>query len=196
MTSNIKIEILKSSKQYFVNRLEKSSESFLGYPQVFFTNSKKISIIFTIFFVNRSSSKNSSIKLPLNKYPSMTLMLSSVDMKNWDILGIVKTLAADKAPWSYDIPIRMLNLSHKSIFSKCSFWQLWISWIISAPIEREITFQFGQNLISRLVKKCRQIFLLRICGKINEHLIFNSLLNYYLLSPYQWGFIPGDLFVD
>ena len=42
----------------------------------------------------------------------------------------------------------------------------------------------------------RPVSLLPICGKVFEHLIFNSLFNYFtennLLSPHQSHFIPGD----
>ena len=42
--------------------------------------------------------------------------------------------------------------------------------------------------------------MLPICGKVFQRLIFNSIFNYFIennfLSPYQSGFIPGDLCVE
>ena len=48
----------------------------------------------------------------------------------------------------------------------------------------------------QLVKNCRPISLLPICGKIFEHFIYNKLFHFFqennLISPNQSGFKPGD----
>ena len=52
----------------------------------------------------------------------------------------------------------------------------------------------------QLVKNCRPISLLPICGKIFEHFIYNKLFHFFqennLISPNQSGFKPGDSFTN
>ena len=45
-------------------------------------------------------------------------MLSSIDTKESDILNVLKSLGANKAHGHYDISIRMLKLSQKSILKR------------------------------------------------------------------------------
>ena len=51
----------------------------------------------------------------MDQAPYMTSLLSSVDIKESDILNTLKSLDADKTHGHDDISIRMLKLSQKSI---------------------------------------------------------------------------------
>ena len=51
----------------------------------------------------------------MDRAPYTTLLLSSVEIKESDILNILKSLDANKANGHGDISIRMLKLSQRSI---------------------------------------------------------------------------------
>ena len=125
-------------------------------------------------------------------------MLSSVNIKESDILDILKYLDANKAHGHDNISIRILKLSHKLIlkllkllFENCLRTGIFPDqWKIAniVPIHKK-----GDK---QLLKNYRSVSLLPICGKVFQRIIFNDLFKYFkennLLSPHQSGFIPGD----
>ena len=66
-------------------------------------------------FSKRCSVIDNSSKLPMDQAPYATSLLSSVDIKESDILNILKSLDANKAHGHNDILIRMLKKSQKSL---------------------------------------------------------------------------------
>ena len=110
-----------------------------------FTNWKKIPIItpllinnqlvtnfnkkvnnFNEYFSSHCSLIDNSSRLPTDQAPYVTPLLSSIDIKESDILNILKSLDANKAHGHDEISIRMLKLSQKStlkplklIFENC-----------------------------------------------------------------------------
>ena len=66
-------------------------------------------------FSKRCSVIDNSSKLPMDQAPYATSSLSSVDIKESDILNILKSLDANKAHGHNDISIRMLKKSQKSL---------------------------------------------------------------------------------
>ena len=139
MTNNITTEISNGKKIYFDNLLEKLSDSklnrraYLGILKSF-TNWKKIQIIppllindqlvtnfndrannFDEYFSNQCSVIDNSSKLLTDQAPYTTSLLSSIDVKESNILNILESLDANKAHGHDDVSIRMLKLSQKSI---------------------------------------------------------------------------------
>ena len=127
-------------------------------------------------------------------------MLSSIDIKESDILNILKSLDGNKAHGHDEISIRMLKLSQKStlkplklIFENCLRTTLF-------PDQHYLpcanVIQIHKKVDKQLIENYKPVSLLSICGKIFERLVFNSLFNYFiennLLSPHQSDFIPGD----
>ena len=123
-------------------------------------------------------------------------MLSSIDIKESDILNILKSLDANKAHGHDEISIRMLKLSQKSTLKplQLTFENCLRTTLFPDQPKKQTLFRFTKKLISN--ENYKPVSLLQICGKIFERLIFNSLFNYFiennLLSPHQSDFIPGD----
>ena len=85
--------------------------------------------------------------------------------------------------------------AHQNLFLK-SAWELDY---FQTSGKNQTLFQVTKKVIT-INWNYRPASLLPICGKVSEHLIFNSLFNYFiendLLSSHQSGFIPGDLCVQ
>ena len=79
------------------------------------TNFSKKANNFNEYFSDQCSVIDNSSKLLTDQAPYTTLLLSSIDIKESDILNILKSLDANKAHEHDDISIRMLKLSQKSI---------------------------------------------------------------------------------
>ena len=67
------------------------------------------------FFANQCYLINNNSKLPLNRASFTTSILSSINIKESDILNTLKSLDVNKVHGYDDISIRILKLSHKSI---------------------------------------------------------------------------------
>ena len=82
---------------------------------------------------------------------------------------------------------RPLQIIYKSCLARGKFPQEWKK-VNVVPVHKKNDKQ--------LVKNYCPIALLPICGKIFEHILYNSLLNFLnqndLISPVQSGFKPGD----
>ena len=70
---------------------------------------------FNKYFANQCSVIDNSSKLPTDQAPYTTSLLSSIDIKESDILNILKPLDANKAHGHENISIRILKLFQKSI---------------------------------------------------------------------------------
>ena len=135
----------------------------------------------------------------MHQAPYTTPLLSSVDIKESDILNILKSLDTNKAHGHDDLSIRMLKLFQKSIlkplkiiFENCLRTRLFPDqWKKSKHCSNS-----QKKGDKQLIENYRPVSLLPICGKIFKRLNFNSFFNYFiennLLSPYQSGFNPGD----
>ena len=222
MTNNITTEISNSKKLYLDNLAEKLSDPKLNQKVYWgilksFTNWKKIPIIppllindqlvtnfnekannFNQHFSNQCSVIDNSSKLPMDQAPYATSLLSSIDIKESDILNILKSLDANKAHGHDNISIRMLKLSQKSILKPLKL--IFESWLRTRLFpdqwKKANVVPIHKKGDKQLIENYRPVSLLPICGKVFERLIFNSLFNYFiennLLSPPQSGFIPGD----
>ena len=120
-----------------------------------------------------------------------SVTISLFNIKESDILNILKSLGANKAHGHNDISIRMLKLSHKSnlkplklLFENCLRTGIFpdqLKKINIVPIHKKVD------------KQLRPVTLLPICGKVFERIIFNDLFKFFkennLLSPRKSGFI-------
>ena len=134
----------------------------------------------------------------MDQAPYTTSLLSSIDIKESDILNIVKSLDANKAHGHDDISIRMLKLSQKSILNplKLIFENYLRTRLFPDQWKKANVVPIHKKGDKQLIENYRPASLLPICGKVFERLIFSSWFNYFteshLLSPHQSGFIPGD----
>ena len=153
---------------------------------------------FNQYFSNQCSVIDNSSKLTMDQAPYTTSLLSSVDIKESDILNILKSLDANKAHEHDNISIRMLKLSQKSILKplKLIFENCLRTRLFPDQWKKANVVPIHKKGDKQLIENYRPVSLLPICGKVFEHLIFNRLFNYFiennLLSPHQSGFIPGD----
>ena len=165
------------------------------------TNFNKKANNFNKYFSNQCSVIDNSSKLPTDQAPYTTSLLSSIDIKESDILNILKSLDANKAHGHDDISIRMLKLSQKSILKplKLIFENCLRTRLFPDQWKKANLVPIHEKGDKQLIENYRPVSLFPICGKIFERHIFNSLFNYLiennLLSPHQSGFIPGDSFV-
>ena len=147
----------------------------------------------------------SSISTPIN-YPSYLIFFFSyrTDSKSFhvtenDILAIIKTLDPNKAHGCDNISIKMIKICSQSLIlplkiifehslKKGKFPKIWKKANV-VPVHKKED--------KMLVKNYRPISLLPIFGKMFERVIYNSLFNYFqsniLFTPFQSGFLPGDL---
>ena len=130
--------------------------------------------------------------------PYMTSFLSSIDIKESDILNMVKSLDANKAHGHDDISVRMLKLSQKSILKplKLIFENCLRTSLFPDQLKQAKVVPIYKKGDKQLTENYRPVSLLPICDKVFERRIFNSLFNYFiennLLSPHLQGFIPGN----
>ena len=200
MTNNITTEISNSKKIYFDNLAERLSDPKLNWKACWgilksFTNWKKMPIIppllindqlvtnfdeknnsFDEYYSNQCSITDNSNKLPMDQGPYTTSLLTSLDIKESDILNIQKSLDANKADGHGDISFRMLKLSQKSIlkplkriFENCLRTRLFPNqWkkVSVVPIHKK-----GDK---QLIEDYRPVSLLQMCVKVFERLIFTG----------------------
>ena len=129
MTNNITTEISNSKKIYFDNLAKRLSDPKLNWKAYWgilksFTNWKKIPIIspllindqlvtnfsekncsFDEYYSNQCSITDNSSRLPMDQAPYTTSLLTSLDIKESDILNIQKSLDANKADGHGDIQL-------------------------------------------------------------------------------------------
>ena len=202
MTTNIATEISNSRKNYFDNLAEKLCDPKLNrnaYWSILksFTNWKKVPIIppllindhfvtnfnekanhFNDFFVNQCSLINNHSKLPLNRDSITTSLLSSVNIKESDILNILKSLDANKGHKHDDISIRVLKLSHKSILKPLKLYLKTVCKFgcFQTIGKKQKLFQFTKKMISYSLKIIGQL----PCCQFAEKYLSVSFLMIYL----------------
>ena len=166
-----------------------------------FTNWKKIPIIlplhiydqivtnfnekannFNKYFSNQCSVIDNSSKLPTDQTPYTASLLSSIDIKDSDILNILKSLDASKAHGHDDISIRMLKLSQKSILKplKLIFENCLRTRLFPDQWKKANLVPIHEKGDMQLIENYRPVSLFLICDKIFERHIFNSLFNYLI----------------
>ena len=214
--------IIKSRKDYYMNLGSKLNDPLLAkksYWSIVKTlfNGKKIPVIPPIYsdnqvvtdfktkanifndhFSNQCSVIPNNSTLPSNYLPLTNDQLTTLDIKEEDILKVIRNLKSNKAHGWDTISIRMLKICDVSItkpltflfkncLSECVFPEIWKKANV-VPIFKKGSRQDFKNY--------RPISLLPICGKIFERIIFNSIFNFIeerkLLSQNQSGFKPQD----
>ena len=96
-----------------MNELRKFDSNILNINEAFDFSKKYFS---KYDFSKRCSVIDNSSKLPMDQAPYATSLLSFVDIKESDILNILKSLDANKAHGHNDISIRMLKKIPKVTF--------------------------------------------------------------------------------
>ena len=168
---------------------------------VFVTNFQTKASIFNNYFVEQCSLVSNDSVLP-NLGSRCNTSLSSVEITGEKILSIIRSLDPEKAHGWDDISINMIKLCDIEIvkplyliYTECletgRFPSSWKKANV-LPIYKKENRQLKKNY--------RPIFLLPICGKIFEKLMFDAIYEYLcvnqLLTPNQSGFRPGDSTVN
>ena len=160
------------------------------------TDFKKKAKLFNSFSKQCSIIQNSS-KLPLTLNKKTKNSISSITFNRNDIATIIGSLHPNKAHGNDMTSIHMLKIYDKSI---CKLFEL----IFQSCIKHKFPNEWNMaNMVpvhnksdKQILKNYRPVSLLPICGKVFEHLINNSLFEYFiennLISPNQSGFKPGD----
>ena len=128
----------------------------------------------------------------MDQAPYMTSLLSSTDIKESDILNMLKSLDANKTHGHDDIPkVNFETIKTWKFFENCLRTRLFPDQLKQANVAT--IYKKGDK---QLTENYRPVSLLSICDKVFERRIFNSLFNYFiennLLSQHQQGFIPGN----
>ena len=149
------------------------------------------------YFASQSTPIKNGSKLPNFSYKTDKI-LTSFDVKDDDILPIIKNLNVDKAHGWDQLSIRMikicgdaiifpLKLIFKSMINEGLFPDHWKKSNV-VPIQKKES--------KNLIKNYRPISLFLIFSKVFERLVFNKLFNFFLQSklftPCHSAFIPGD----
>ena len=154
--------------------------------------------IFNNVFVSICTPIDNASCLPSFSYRKQNRIKSFHVTEN-DILTIIKTLDPNKAHGCHNISIKMIKICGQSLIlplkiifkhslKKGKFPKIWKKANV-VPVHKKED--------KMLVKNYRPISLLPIFGKMFERVIYNSLFNYFqsniLFTPFQSGFLPGDL---
>ena len=129
-------------------------------------------------------------------------LLSSINIKELDILNVLKSLDVYKAHRHDDFSIWMLNLCHKSILKpfKLLLENYLRTEIFSDQWKKTDIVPIHKKGDEQRVKNYRSVFLLRIFGKVFYRIIFNDLFKDFkennLFSLRQSGVIRGALSVQ
>ena len=147
--------------------------------------------LFSNYFASQCTPIKNGSKLPNFSYKTEKI-LTSFDIKDDDILPIIKNLNVDKAHGWDQLSIRMIKTCGDSIIFPLK--------LIFKSIITEGVFPDGwkkSNVVStrkkeskNLIKNYRPISLLPIFSKVFERL--NFIFQNKLFTPCQSGFIPGD----
>ena len=135
---------------------------------------------FNDFFANHCSLVNNSNKFSVNRASINTSMLSSVNIKESDILNILKSLDVIKAHGHDDISIWTLKLSHKSILKPLHLLSenCLANLDISRPMEKANVVSIHNKGDEKLVKNHRPFSLLLA----NKYLSTSFLMTCLILS--------------
>ena len=152
--------------------------------------------LFNNYFASQCTPIKNGSKLPNFSYKAEKI-LTSFDIKDDDILSIIKNLNVDKAHGWDQLSIRMiktcgdaitfpLKLIFKSMINKGVFLDDWKKSNV-VPIHKKES--------KSLIENYRSASLLPIFSKVFERLVFNTLFSFFLqnklFTPCQSSFIPG-----
>ena len=164
---------------------------------LFILNCREKANLFTDFFSHQCKSVINHSILPSFNYLTNE-KIEQIPIENEDIISLIRKLNPSKANGSDGISGQMLILCDetvtlhlkiifRNILSTAVYPDMWKLANVT-PI-----FKKGDK---QLIKNNRPIFLLPICGKVFEKIIFNNLYNhltrYNLITKKQSGFRPGD----
>ena len=124
--------------------------------------------------------------------------LTSFDIKEDDILLIIKNLKVNKAHRWDQLSIRMIKACSNSISFplKLIFKSMINEGVFPEDWKKSSVVPIHKKESKNLIKNFRPISLLPIFSKVFQRLVFNALFNFFLqnklFTPCQSGFIPGD----
>ena len=125
-------------------------------------------------------------------------ILTSFDIKDDDLISIIKNLNIDKAHGWDQLSIRMIKTCGDAITFplKLIFKSMINEGVFPDDWKETNVVPFHKKESKNLIKNYRTISLLPIFSKVFERLVFNTLFNFFLQNKLfthcQSGFIPGD----
>ena len=154
--------------------------------------------LFNNYFASQCTPIKNSSKLPNFSYKTEKI-LTSFDIKDDDILSIIKNLNVDKAHGWDQLSIRMIKTCGDAITFPLKL-------IFKSMINEDVLFPDDwkkSNIVpihkkesKNLIKNYRPISLLPIISKVFERIVFNTLFNFFLqnklFTSCQFGLIPDD----
>ena len=171
-----------------------------------FLNNKKIPCILQYFtktsllqiLTKNQYDRKSLFQINAKYWTTLISFLRNYQHKptSYEILRIIQNLDPDKAHGHDIISIPLLKVCGLSV---CKPLEL----IFKPCIGNELILQNGKKQIffqkikndKQLLRNCRTVLLLPICGKVFERLIDNKMfeffINHNLIFPHQLGFKPG-----
>ena len=153
--------------------------------------------LFNNFLASHCSPVVNSSTLPTFSYKTQK-RISDIEIKEDDILLIIKNLNPNKAHGWDNVSIRMIQLCGKSIVKplKYLFESSLTAGIFPEDWKKANIIPVHKKESKNCLKNDRPISLLPIFSKIFEKLIFNALFHFFvqnqLFTDCQSGFIPGD----
>ena len=153
--------------------------------------------LFNNYFASQCTPIKNGSKL-LNFSYKTEKILTSFDIKDDDILSIIKNLNVDKAHGWDQISIRMIKTCDDAITIalKLIFKFMINEGVFPDDWKKNNVVLIHKKKSKNLIKNYRPISLLPIFSKVFEKLVFNMLFNFFLqyklFTPCQSGFIPGD----
>ena len=137
-------------------------------------------------------------KLPSNFTLCTDNRLSTVTFSQDDIGKIIQNLNPNKAHGHDNISIRMLKICVSYIYGPLELIlkEALSTGLLASNWKKGNIVPIHKKGDKKILKSCRPVSLLPICGKIFERLIFNELSHFLLetnlISPGYSGFKPGD----
>ena len=144
------------------------------------TDFKKNPHHFNLFFASKCTPLINNSVLPDPVDYISTARLSSINFNNVHILKTIKSLNVKKARGYNDISIRMIKLCVQSIVKLLSIiFKICIDNGIFPDIwKKSNIIPVHKKGDKQIIDNYRPVFLLRICGKVFEKLLFNSVFKF------------------
>ena len=137
--------------------------------------------MFKNYFASQCTSIKNGSKLPNFSYKTDKI-LTSFDVKDDDILPIIKNLNVDKAHGWDQLSIKMIKICGDSIIFplKLIFNSMINEDLFPDDWKKSNVVLIHKKESKNLIKNYRPISLLSIFSKIFERLVFNTLFNFFL----------------
>ena len=153
--------------------------------------------LFNDFFATQCTPLSNNSVLPPAISFKIQSRLSSINFEK-DILKIIRNLNVNKTYGHDNISIRMLKICDSVLVEPLSL--IYNNCINSGVLpdiwKRSHIIPTYKKNDKRCINNYRPVFLLPICGKIFERILYKPLFLYLesnnLLTPYQLGFRPND----